>query len=77
MTPKKRIAIFASVSTPQQASVEKDSLPSQIRDGMAWAAGIDRPNPGVPVLRHWQPRRPAGFITLKWTSCGTRCVRLV
>ncbi len=41
MTTKKRIAIFASVSTPQQATVDKDSLPSQIRDGTAWAAGID------------------------------------
>jgi DNA invertase Pin-like site-specific DNA recombinase len=37
---RKRIAIFASVSTPQQAAVEKDSLPSQIRDGTAWADGI-------------------------------------
>jgi DNA invertase Pin-like site-specific DNA recombinase len=36
----KRIAIFAGVSTPQQASIEKDSLPSQIRDGKLWADSI-------------------------------------
>jgi site-specific DNA recombinase len=32
----RRVAIFASVSTPQQAQ-GKDSLPSQVRDGRAWA----------------------------------------
>lgn len=32
-----RVAIFASVSSPQQAEEDKDSLPSQIRDGRAWA----------------------------------------
>ena len=35
-----RLAIFASVSTPAQAAVEKDSLPSQLRDGQAFAASI-------------------------------------
>lgn len=36
----RRIAIFASVSSPQQASIEKDSLPAQVRDGRAWAASV-------------------------------------
>ena len=35
-----RAAVFASVSTPQQASSEKDSLPSQLRDGQAWAESV-------------------------------------
>ena len=34
---KPRIAIWAAVSTPEQATVDKDSLPSQIRDGKKWA----------------------------------------
>lgn len=34
------MAIFASVSTPQQATTDKDSLPSQVRDGQAWAEGV-------------------------------------
>jgi DNA invertase Pin-like site-specific DNA recombinase len=43
MTPVQsiRVAIFASVSSPQQASVNKDSLPSQVRDGREWAASIE------------------------------------
>ena len=42
MTPSGalRAAVFASVSTPQQASSEKDSLPSQLRDGQAWAEAV-------------------------------------
>lgn len=41
MHPKPtRIAIFASVSSPRQASIEKDSLPGQLRDGRAWADSI-------------------------------------
>jgi DNA invertase Pin-like site-specific DNA recombinase len=35
-----RVALFASVSSPQQATVDKDSLPSQLRDGAAWADGV-------------------------------------
>jgi len=35
-----RLAIFTSVSTPAQAAVEKDSLPSQLRDGHTFAASI-------------------------------------
>jgi hypothetical protein len=35
-----RIALFASVSTPQQARDDKDSLPSQLRDGQAWAEAV-------------------------------------
>jgi len=35
-----RVAIFASVSSPPQATVDKDSLPAQIRDGRAFAAGL-------------------------------------
>jgi DNA invertase Pin-like site-specific DNA recombinase len=35
-----RVAIFASVSSPQQAKVEKDSLPSQVRDGRLWAETV-------------------------------------
>ena len=40
MTTPTRLAIFASVSTPAQAAVEKDSLPSQLRDGHTFAASI-------------------------------------
>ena len=36
----RRIAIFASVSSPQQAAIDKDSLPSQERDGRAWAESV-------------------------------------
>jgi DNA invertase Pin-like site-specific DNA recombinase len=35
--PPLRIAIFASVSSLQQATIDKDSLPSQLRDGRLWA----------------------------------------
>jgi hypothetical protein len=35
-----RIAIFASVSSPQQATVDKDSLPSHLRDGRLWADSV-------------------------------------
>ena len=36
-TNHRRVAIWAAVSSPQQARIEKDSLPSQERDGRAWA----------------------------------------
>lgn len=36
----RRVAIFASVSTPQQASIDKDSLPSKERDGRSWAKSV-------------------------------------
>jgi hypothetical protein len=32
-----RIGIWCAVSSPHQAVIEKDSLPSQERDGRAWA----------------------------------------
>lgn len=32
-----RVAIWAAVSTPEQAQIDKDSLPAQERDGRAWA----------------------------------------
>jgi DNA invertase Pin-like site-specific DNA recombinase len=38
---KQRIAIWAAVSTPEQATVDKDSLPGQDRDGRAWAEKND------------------------------------
>lgn len=38
--PVLRIAIFASVSSPQQATIDKDSLPSQLRDGRLWADSV-------------------------------------
>jgi len=38
---KLRVALFCSVSTPQQATVDKDSLPSQERDGRTWAESVD------------------------------------
>jgi DNA invertase Pin-like site-specific DNA recombinase len=37
---KPRIAIWAAVSTPEQATVDKDSLPGQVRDGREWANGV-------------------------------------
>jgi hypothetical protein len=37
---KPRIAIWAAVSTPEQTTVDKDSLPGQVRDGRAWADGM-------------------------------------
>jgi DNA invertase Pin-like site-specific DNA recombinase len=37
---KPRIAIWAAVSTPEQATVDKDSLPGQVRDGREWADGV-------------------------------------
>jgi len=37
----RRVAIFASVSTPAQATTDKDSLPSQLRDGQAWTEATD------------------------------------
>ena len=39
-TPTLRVAIFASVSSPAQATVDKDSLPAQIRDGTAFAGDL-------------------------------------
>ena len=39
--PSSVSSLFASVSTPQQATTDKDSLPSQIRDGHAWAESND------------------------------------
>jgi len=33
----RRVAIWCAVSSPQQARIDKDSLPSQERDGRAWA----------------------------------------
>ena len=35
--PTRRVAIWCAVSSPQQARIDKDSLPSQERDGRAWA----------------------------------------
>ena len=36
-TNHRRVAIWCAVSSPQQARIDKDSLPSQERDGRAWA----------------------------------------
>lgn len=35
-----RVAIWAAVSDPGQATIDKDSLPSQVRDGRAWAESV-------------------------------------
>jgi DNA invertase Pin-like site-specific DNA recombinase len=39
-TPRRRIALWCAVSTPEQANVEKDSLPTQEADGREWAGGL-------------------------------------
>ena len=36
----RRVAIFASVSSKAQATVDKDSLPTQEADGRAWAESV-------------------------------------
>jgi len=37
---RRRIALWCAVSTPEQATVEKDSLPSQESDGREWANAL-------------------------------------
>ena len=54
-----RVAVWAAVSTKEQAEDDKDSLPTQVAEGRAWAKGMG----GQVVATYWVPghSRQYGF----------------